>query len=317
MPRSLRSLSIPPFDVRQNNKRKNMNRYHYQNPEDPAEIIDAVSLEELSSLKSRGVLHDNSLVAPEGTKNWTALKNVTTSGARVMPAPPADSGGSDTEIKESAHNLETASPKANAKKFYPTFFLGLFLGVFGVHSFYNGKTRNGILQLITFGGLGVWWLIDMILILTGNFKDKDNNQIPNINPKVSWAVFAVAILIGLASGGGEASSEGGSSPSSEGGSSASSSKYNGLVDTWVSDTKFGSHYAFMISFRDDGKYLIQQMDPWGKETVDTGNWAADGKNGNDVNLYENGRMIGACAFPSGDSLRISYPPHGIKTIYRQ
>lgn len=91
----------------------------------------------------------------------------------------------------------------NADKFYPTFFLGLLFGVFGVHSFYNGKIRNGILQLITFGGLGIWWLIDMILILTGNFQDNEKERVPNINPKISWTVFVIVILIAIASGGGD------------------------------------------------------------------------------------------------------------------
>ena len=57
-----------------------------------------------------------------------------------------------------------APPTGNASKFYPTFFLGVFLGVFGVHRFYLRKIGTGILQLVTFGGLGIWWLVDMIMI---------------------------------------------------------------------------------------------------------------------------------------------------------
>lgn len=35
-----------------------------------------------------------------------------------------------------------------------------------------GKVGTGILKLITFGGLGIWWLIDLILIATKyEFKD--------------------------------------------------------------------------------------------------------------------------------------------------
>ncbi|WP_394352673.1 NINE protein [Wenyingzhuangia aestuarii] len=41
------------------------------------------------------------------------------------------------------------------------------------------QIRTGILQLITFGGLGIWTLIDFIIILTGNFKDKEGNYIKN------------------------------------------------------------------------------------------------------------------------------------------
>jgi TM2 domain-containing membrane protein YozV len=48
-----------------------------------------------------------------------------------------------------------------------------FLGIFGVHRFYTGKIGSGVLMLLTFGGLGVWWLIDMLMICCDQFKDKN------------------------------------------------------------------------------------------------------------------------------------------------
>jgi TM2 domain-containing membrane protein YozV len=47
-----------------------------------------------------------------------------------------------------------------------------FLGWLGVHRFYVGKIGTGILMLITVGGLGIWTLIDFILIVTGEFTDQ-------------------------------------------------------------------------------------------------------------------------------------------------
>tara|TARA_B100001109_G_C18717884_1_gene405668 strand:- start:558 stop:764 length:207 start_codon:yes stop_codon:yes gene_type:complete len=52
-----------------------------------------------------------------------------------------------------------------------------FLGALGVHRFKVGKTGTGILYLFTLGlmSFGVW--VDLIMILTGKFKDKDGNVI--------------------------------------------------------------------------------------------------------------------------------------------
>ena len=51
--------------------------------------------------------------------------------------------------------------------------LAFFVGVVGVHRFYLGYTWQGIVQIITLGGLGIWALIDFIRILTGSLTPKD------------------------------------------------------------------------------------------------------------------------------------------------
>ena len=55
--------------------------------------------------------------------------------------------------------------------------MGGVLGWAGGHRFYAGKNLTGLLMLCTVGGLGVWWLYDMILIASGGFKDAEEKRL--------------------------------------------------------------------------------------------------------------------------------------------
>lgn len=59
------------------------------------------------------------------------------------------------------------------KKGVPALLLCLFLGGFGIHRFYVGKTGTGVAMLLTLGGCGIWTLIDLIMIVLGKFTDNN------------------------------------------------------------------------------------------------------------------------------------------------
>ncbi len=61
---------------------------------------------------------------------------------------------------------------ASGKSKVVAFILCFFFGVFGAHYFYVGRLGMGILYLFTFGIGGLGWLIDIIRILIGTFRDK-------------------------------------------------------------------------------------------------------------------------------------------------
>ncbi len=58
------------------------------------------------------------------------------------------------------------------KGFVPALLLCFFLGGIGIHRFYVGKIGTGILMILTLGGLGIWTIIDFVMIAVGNFRDK-------------------------------------------------------------------------------------------------------------------------------------------------
>jgi len=63
------------------------------------------------------------------------------------------------------------------KGFVPMILLCFFLGGLGVHRFYAGKVGTGILMLLTFGGFGIWTIVDFITIVIGSFTDADGRPI--------------------------------------------------------------------------------------------------------------------------------------------
>lgn len=91
-------------------------------------------------------------------------------------------------------NATTAPPKS----FVVTWILSLLLGTLGIDRFYLGKIGTGILKLITLGGLGLWSLIDLIIVITGNARDKLGRALEgyDANKKVAWIVTIIFVVVG-------------------------------------------------------------------------------------------------------------------------
>jgi TM2 domain len=63
--------------------------------------------------------------------------------------------------------------------------LATVLGVFGGHRFYVGKTGTGILMAVTVGGVGLWYLYDLILVASGSFRDAEGRLVRRWDPDES------------------------------------------------------------------------------------------------------------------------------------
>ena|SRR5210317_227400 len=87
---------------------------------------------------------------------------------------------SQEEFDSQKEKLLNTSTSGSDSQWVVTLLLAFLLGVIGAHRFYVGKTGTGILMLLTFGGLGIWLLIDLILIVTGQFTNKNGEKIARI-----------------------------------------------------------------------------------------------------------------------------------------
>lgn len=95
----------------------------------------------------------------------------------------------------------TPATHISKKTFLSTWLLSLLLGSLGIDRFYLGKIGTGILKLITLGGFGIWYLIDLIMVLAGATRDKQGLKLerpekPLIPILITIAVFAVSSISG-------------------------------------------------------------------------------------------------------------------------
>jgi TM2 domain-containing membrane protein YozV len=70
-----------------------------------------------------------------------------------------------------------ASEDFSEKNWLTTLLLCIFLGGLGIHRFYTGKIGTGILMLLTAGVFGVLYIIDIIMIATNSFTDKNGRLV--------------------------------------------------------------------------------------------------------------------------------------------
>lgn len=114
-------------------------------------------------------------------------------------APPAGTTASPT-LAPSAP-APAAGPRApqGDKSFLVTWLLSLLVGLFGADRFYLGKIGTGILKLVTLGGIGIWWLVDLIIVLAGGARDRAGRALAGYDDhkKLAWIITGGLVLLGI------------------------------------------------------------------------------------------------------------------------
>lgn len=116
-------------------------------------------------------------------------------GMPVPPPPPYSEAGA------SVPGFSYEPYQAAGRTFLATWLFALLLGFWGADRFYLGKIGTAIAKLLTLGGLGVWVLVDLLLVLTGVQRDRDGRPLEGYEEhrKLAWIVSGALVAFGLLS----------------------------------------------------------------------------------------------------------------------
>ncbi len=80
-------------------------------------------------------------------------------------------------FEEKAYRKSMSLDNPEGKNWGISIILCVLFGYLGFHRFYTGHIGIGLIQMFTGGGLGIWWLIDLVMIITRSYRDSNGNKL--------------------------------------------------------------------------------------------------------------------------------------------
>jgi len=79
------------------------------------------------------------------------------------------------QVAQPVQQVQPVQQMNSEKEWVVTLLLAILLP--GIDRMYAGSIGLGILKFITFGGMGLWWLVDIVKLVTGSYKDGNGTPI--------------------------------------------------------------------------------------------------------------------------------------------
>ncbi|WP_400996659.1 NINE protein [Agromyces sp. GXQ0307] len=121
------------------------------------------------------------------------------SASATATSSPTSTATTTTDPAATASGAQAPTGPTPPKSFIATWLFALFLGFFAVDRFYLGKVGTALAKVFTLGGLGIWVLVDLILVLAGAQRDKLGRPLDGYakHRTMAWIVTGVVLVISL------------------------------------------------------------------------------------------------------------------------
>jgi len=159
------------------NEKATVQKHERENkPVQPAEQI----IEEIAAVEAAATINETVVAENAATENASVAASPTTTNTNknntvsITNTIESTKEAVKNNIKESKKAIGPVKKKrSSGKSQIIALILVLLVGTLGIHRFYLGYTWQGIVQLLTLGLCGIWTLIDLIRIITGDLQPKD------------------------------------------------------------------------------------------------------------------------------------------------